>query len=105
MLHDTVNILEEADVAQLVDLVVADGLDAQLFPDILQVVGGCGQRGDPGSRETDLGCGSKFLDQVRVSGPLALRQNLDQMILVMIVQVMHRVRIIPVNTEILCRRF
>ena len=38
VLHKAVNVLEETDVAQLVDLVVADRLNAELLLDVLKVV-------------------------------------------------------------------
>ena len=40
VLHQAVDVLEEADVAQLVDLVVADRLHAELVLDVLKVIQG-----------------------------------------------------------------
>ena len=58
-----------------------------------------------GTWETDLGSRCKFVNQIWISGSLALCKDLDQMILVMVIQVMDAVCIIPENTEIRCSRF
>ena len=104
VLHHAVNILEEADMAQLVHLIVADGLHLQLFLDIFQVVQGRGQGRDAGAREADLRGGRELVDQVRIPGPLAFRKDLKDVVLVMVIQMMDGIGIVPVEAEILCRR-
>ena len=100
MLHHAVDVLEEADVPQLIHLVVADGLDLHLGPDVRQVVLRGRQGRDAGAGEADLGGGGELVGQVRISCPLALRQDLDQVILVVVVEVVDGVGIVPVDAEV-----
>ena len=59
---------------------------------------------DAGAGETDLGCGSKLVSQIRIARSLALSQDLNEMILIVVIKMMDGVSVIPVNTEILgCR--
>ncbi len=104
VLHQAVDIAEKAHMAKLVHLVVANRLNGQLHLDVLHVVGGSGDGRKPRTGEADLGGGGEFIHQVRVPRPLALRQNLNQVILVVVVQVMYPISVVPVNAEILCRR-
>ena len=104
VLHHAVDVLEEAYMPQLIHLVVADGLVLHLPLDVIHVVGAGGQCGDTGAREGDLRGGSELVNHIRIAGPLALCQNLDEVILVLVIQVMDAVSIVPVNTEVLgCR--
>ena len=103
MLDHIMNILEEAHVTELIHLIMADRLIAELSLNILQIVGARGDRGDAGAREGDLRGGGELIDEVRIPRPLALREDLDQVILLLVIEVMHAVGIVPVNPEILCR--
>ena len=104
MLHHAVNVLKETYMAQLIYLVVSDGLDLQLLFDIFQVILRSSQGCNTGTGEADLGCRSKLIYQIRISCALALCQNLNQMVLIMVIQMVYTVGVIPVNTEVLCCR-
>ena len=101
MFDHAMDISEETDMTQLVDLVVADGLEAHLLLDILQVVGGGGQGRDAAAGESDLGGGGEFIDHIRIAGPFALGKDLQYMVLPVIIQVVDSVGVIPENTEVL----
>ena len=101
--HQSVNVAKIAHVAQLVHLIVADRLDPQLGNDILKVVGRRRQRRDAASGESNLGSGGELVDQVRITRSLALHEDLDQVILLVLIQVMHAVSVIPENSEIVSR--
>src|SRR5699024_4217836 len=61
-------VLQVADVAELVDLVVADGLNAEQVRHIFDVVHAGGHDADAGAGEGHLGGGGVLKDHVRVSG-------------------------------------
>ena len=103
VLDHAVDILEEADVAQLVHLVVTYGLHSELLLDVIEVIQRGSERRNAGAREADLGGRSKLVDKVRIARALALRENLDNRILIEVIEVMNRVGIVPVKTEILGR--
>ena len=90
-------------MAQLVHLVVAYGLNFELLLDVLEVIERRGERRDTGAREADLRGRSKLVDQVRISRALALGKNLDNRILFVVVEMMNRIGIVPVETEVLGR--
>ena len=98
--HQSVDVAKIAHVAQLVHLIVADRLDLQLGNDVLKVVGGRRQRRDAASGESDLGCGGELVNQVRITRSLALHEDLDQVILLVLIQVMHAIGIVPEDPEI-----
>ena len=100
VLMDAVQILEETYVAQLVYLVVADGLHGQLLADILQVIRGSRDTGYAGTREADLGGRAEFIHDIRISGLLTLSQNLNQEILIVVIKMMHAVSVVPVDAEV-----
>ena len=106
MLFDTVQVLEETYMTQLVDLIMADDLYGHRFLYPVQIVLGCGDTADTCSCKTDLGGGSKFKNHVLFSVCLAHGKHLRQMILLLflIIQMMYTVGIVPVNTEIFCCR-
>ena len=104
MLHHAVDISKEADVPQLIYLIMSDRLNLQLAADILQIVEGRREGSQAGARERNLGRGRELIDQVRISRAFALCQNLNQMILGMIIQMMDRIGVVPVNPEIFRRR-
>ena len=54
VLNHSVDVSEEAHMAQLVDLIMADRLNLQLPSDVLQVIQRCRKRRDSASRERDL---------------------------------------------------
>ena len=64
---DSVDVLEEAYVTQLIELVMTDGLDGHLLLDIFDIVLGCGNAGDTRARKADLGCGAEFKYHIRVA--------------------------------------
>ena len=100
MLHHAVNVPEETHMAQLVYLVVANGLHLHLGPDVHQVVLRRRQSGNAGAGEADLGGGGKLVGKVRVACPFALCQNLNQVVLIVVIQVMDGVGIVPVDAEV-----
>ena len=103
VLDHAVDILEEADVAQLVHLVVTYGLDPELLLDVIEIVQRGSERRNAGAREAYLRGRSELIDKVRIARALALRENLDDRILIEVIEVMNRVGIVPVKTEILGR--
>ena len=105
MLGHPVNILKEPHVPELVYLVVSDGLYFHLRKNIFHIIRRCCKSRDSASGEGDFGCGGKLVNHVRVPGTLALRQNLNQVILPVIIKMMDTVSIIPENPEIRSRRF
>ena len=81
VLLNRVSVAEEAHMAQLIDLVVADRLMLQLILDIDEVVlRGC-ERADSAAGESDLGGRCKFVDHIRMTRKLALIENLDDVCL------------------------
>ena len=80
---------------------MADGLDGHLLLDIFQVIVGSGDRRHAGAGEADLGGGAELVHQIRISGLLAFMQDLQNGILVVVIQMMHIIGIVPVDTEIL----
>ena len=93
-------------MAELVHLVVADGLNLHIFLDILEVLLGGRERRDAGTREGDLGRGDKLIHHVRIARLPAFRQDLKQVVLLLgiIIEMMDRVGVVPVNAEIVRRR-
>ena len=71
-------VLQEADVAQLVDLVIADGLRAEQTGEVLQVRLGRRHDGHARTGEGDLGRRSKFIDHVGVPGLAAQREHVTE---------------------------
>ena len=104
---NTVQVLEESYVTKLVQFVMSDRLNSHIFAEIIQVCFGCCYCCDTGTREADLGCGSKFVNNVRISCFRTLVKDLKKEVLVVIIKmmVMYAVRIVPVDTEIRCCRF
>ena len=100
----TVNITEEADMTQLVDLVMTDGLMSQVGQEVIHIVRAGRNRRDTAAREGDLGSRRELIYQIRVSCPLAFCQNLNQIILTVIIEMVHAVGIVPEDTEIICGR-
>ena len=104
---NTVQVLEESYVTKLVQFVMSDRLNSHIFAEIIQVCFGCCYCCDTGTRETDLGCGSKFVNNVRVACFCTFFQDLKKEILFLffIIKMMYAVSIVPVDTEIRCCRF
>ena len=104
MRDHTGDISKEADMAELVDLVMSDGLDGELFADILEVIRRSRKGRNAAARESDLGRGGKLIDQIRIAHAFAFRQDLDQIILIKVIEVMDTVGIVPEDTEVFrCR--
>ena len=61
---------------------------------------GGGNGRNTGTGEADFGGGCELVNQIRISGPLALCQNFNQVILVMVIQMMYAVGIVPEYTEV-----
>ena len=77
---DSIKVLEEAHMTELVDLIMADKLYVHLFLHIFDIRLGCSDRGDSGSRECDLRCGTDLIYHIRISGLRALRKDIKDMI-------------------------
>ena len=103
MHDDPVDIPEETHMTQLIHLVISDGLYLYLLDDITQIVRRCRQRCYARARKCDLRCRGKLVCQVGIARPLTFCQYLYQMILIMIVEMMHRVGIVPHDPEVLRR--
>ena len=101
----SVKILEESYVAELVQLIMADGLNLHISAEIIQVCLGSCYSCDTGAREAYLGSGCEFINKIRVASLRTLTKNLNQEILIIIIEMMDAVGIIPVNTEVRCCRF
>ena len=98
---DAVQILEETDMAQLIDLIVADHLYVHLLLHIFQVGLGSGDRGNTCAGEGNL-CGrTEFINHIRVSGLLALGEDIQNMIRMIRVKMVYAVSVVPENTEVL----
>ena len=105
MLPDSIQIFEIPDVTKLIQLIMTDGLNGHLLFDILQIVIGSRNCRNAGTGEADLRCGAEFIYQIRISGFFTLMQNFQDIILIIIIQMMYIIGIVPVNAEILSRRF
>ena len=92
-------------MTQLIDLVVTDGLIGQYLQDILNVCFRSIDRSHTGPRESDLGCGHKFIYHIRISRFFTLGKNLRNTVLIIFVKMMDTISIIPENTEIRGCRF
>ena len=99
VIFDTSHILEIDHVAQLVDLVGADGLDSHDLLGPLNVQGRSGHGAHAGAGIGDLGGGAEL--QNAVLGAVFLGQLKDVQQLVLVVgQMMDDVGVVPENTEI-----
>ena len=72
MLCDTMNVLKETDMAQLIYFVVSNCLDLELFLDIFHIIGGSCDRCHTGPREADLAGGAELVYHIRIAGSLTL---------------------------------
>ena len=104
MFMNACKILKESYMTELIQLVMADGLDLHIFAEIVQVCFGRSHCRDTGTRETDLGSGSKFIYHIRIASLSALVQYLEKEILILVIKMMNTVSVVPVNTEIRSRR-
>ena len=104
MLRHSINVFKKPHMAQLVDLIMPYRLHLQLFPDIHQVILGCGDCCDAGTWKTDFGCGAEFINHIGITGAFTLRKDFHQIVLVDIVKMVYSIRIIPIDAEIFCRR-
>ena len=105
MKHHAVDILEETHMTQLVQLVMADGLNRHLLFDEVDISLGSADGCHTGTREAYLGCGTELEDHIRVSFLLAGHEDLNQVILLVLIEVMDAISVVPVDTEVLCCRF
>ena len=103
MLPDSFQIFEIPDVTELIQLIMADGLNGHLLFDILQIIIRSGNSRNAGTRKADLRCGAEFIYQIRISGFFTFMQNFQDIILIIVVQVMYIIGIVPVDAEILSR--
>ena len=108
MLHhvdlDSVQILEISHMTQLIQLIMADSLNGHLLLDILQVIIRSRNCRHTGTRKADLGSGAEFINHIRISCLFTLGKDFKDIILIVFIEMVYIVSIIPVNTEILCRR-
>ena len=102
MLMQSVDIFEEANVTELVQLVVSDSLYSHIFAEVIQVRFGCSNCCDTGTREAYLGGRSKFINNIRIACFRTLIKDLKKEILIVIIEMMNAVSVIPVNTEVRC---
>ena len=77
---DSIKILEEAHMTELVDLIMADKLYVHLFLHIFDIRLGCSDCGDSGARECDLAVEPILYTIIRISGLRALRKDIKDMI-------------------------
>ena len=95
----TRRVLEEAHVAQLVQLVGADGLDGQVLLGVGHVRGARRHDRDARARKGDLGGRCELERTVGVAGLGASREDFDQWIR-RVVQIVHGVGVVPEQPEI-----
>ena len=101
--NDIVIALEHARVAELIELIVTDGLDLQRVKYTLDVAGACGDAGDTRAGEGYLRGGCEFEEHILVAVFFGLRENFDKLI-GKIGKIVKHVCIIPEHAEVLCRR-
>ena len=85
---------------------MSDSLDSHIFTEIIQISLGCSYCCDTGTREADLGCRSKLINNIRISCFCTLFENFKKeiLLLLIVIEMMYTVSIIPVDTEIRCSR-
>lgn len=71
MFRNALSVFEEADVSELIELVVSDGLNAYSFLDFRYVLFACGNGGNSCSREGDLRGAGEFEVPIWVAGSFA----------------------------------
>ena len=68
-------------MTKLIQFVMSDRLNGHHLPDLFQVIIRCCDCCDTGTRETDLGSGTKFINHIRMSFLFTFHQDLDQIVL------------------------
>ena len=71
-------VLQKAHMAQGIDLVIGDGLDADELLQIRLIILARGHDGEARAGERDLGCGGKFVDHAVVARLAAERQDVPE---------------------------
>ncbi len=101
---DAVGVLQEANMAQLVELVVADGLNAHALLDLGNVLGAGGHSGNAGAGEGYLGSGGELEVAVGVAGLYAGSGDVEQLVLLsrIVIKMMHGVGVVPEDAEVFC---
>ena len=105
LIHYAVQILEEFYMAQLIQFIMADDLEVHVLLCLFEVCLRRNESCNSGSRIAYFRGGYELIDHIRISGFLALLDDVQQVILSVIIQVMDDIRVIPENTEIFCCRF
>ena len=103
---NAIQILEESYMTKLIQFIMSDSLDSHIFTEIIQISLGCSYCCDTGTREADLGCRSKLINNIRISCFCTLFENFKKeiLLLLIVIEMMYTVSIIPVDTEIRCSR-
>ena len=102
VLSDAICVLQELDVAQLVDLVVTDGLHAHACLDVRDILRACCHSRDASARKRDLGSRTELEVAIWVSSFNTSIGDIEQLILIshIVIEVMNGVSIIPEDAEI-----
>ena len=97
---DAFRIAQEFDVAQLVELVEAHGLNADARLDLGDIGGARRHGGDAGAGERHFGRAGELEIAVGVARRLARRGDIRHMRFTPLVEVMHAIGVVPEDTEI-----
>ena len=100
----TVDVVQEQHVAQLIQLIRADGGRERVLLEIADIVVARGEAGHTGARERDLGRRGKNEDLIFRAVFNAEIVDIEQRIR-RIGEVMHTIGVIPHDFEVLCSRF
>ena len=91
-------------MTQLVDLIISNRHNRQALLDLLHICLGRRNGRNPGTCKDNFGCGTEFKHQIRIPRFLTKGQYLRQGVLSVLIEMVHHISVIPINTEILCRR-
>lgn len=105
LIHHAVQVLEEFYMAQLIQFIMTDDLEVHVLLCLFDVCLRRNESCNSGSRIAYFRGGYELIDHIRISGFLALLDDVQQVILSVIIQVMDDICIIPENTEVFGCRF
>ena len=102
VLSDAICVLQELDVAQLVDLVMTDGLHAHACLDVRDVLRACCHSRDTSSWKRDLGSRTELEVAIRIACFNTSIGDIEQLILIshIVIEVMNGIGVIPEDAEI-----
>src|SRR5450432_3942503 len=92
-------VLEKADVAQLVELVWTDGLNRAVALDVRNIGRARGERGDAGAGEGDLGRRAEHDGAIRVTR-LGARSEYVRELVAFGIEVVHGIGVVPKQPKI-----